>query len=164
MTQSMCTDTLLPLSTMLANGEILFVCNRPGTENWIQVYAFYQHCGCLYAMTKDFAGLFHSPPYQQGNSFIECRSYYLPSGSVIINIKGEVVATHQNYRWTFAPPGTRLAEFSHQIQGDQSVDDICNKDGNDNHNRNVEPPQRCSANRLYQWFRSVFPKKRLASV
>jgi hypothetical protein len=51
-------DILLRINTLLANGEILFVCNSHDAEMWMQAYAFYDYGGCLYAVTKDFTGVF----------------------------------------------------------------------------------------------------------
>lgn len=166
MMRSIYAEILLPLSTRLANGEILFVCDNTDSENWIQAYAFYQFRGGLYAMTKDFAGIFHRPPYQPSNSFIECRAYFLSSGSTIVNLNGEVIATcGTNCQWTLALPGTKLLEaialrneVARQIQCNQEINKTCNN----YHKNNIEPPQRLSLQNFYQWVRSVFTNKRPA--
>ena len=166
--ESLCTEILLPLSTMLANGEILFMSNnnvyRDETENWIQVHAFYQYRGLLYAVTKDFAGLFQYVQYQPGNPFVGCRSYHLTDGNIIINIKGEVVATCANHCWKLIPSGTTLAEFTRDVQSQQNTNETGNKDGDQCHESNLHPPQRRTLNGVYQWLRRVCPNKNPAGV
>ena len=159
-TNTLRTEVLLPLSTMLASGDILFVCNRSDSQTWMQVYAFYDYTGCLYAVTKDFAGIFQREPGQPSNPFIECRAYCLSNNAMVVNLKGEVVAVCRNYQWTLPPPETTLAEFSSNVQSEQNTDDACNESSD----KNFNPSSRSTLNRLYQWLWRVFPNKSLAGV
>jgi hypothetical protein len=124
----------LPLSTMLANGEILFMCNRTDYKIWIQAHAFYEYGNCLYTVTKDFTGIFRWASPHPSDQFIACSSHGLFSDSTIINIKGEVIALCRNWQWTLLPPGTALTEFSQQVQSHKSIDDRSNKTGDNCHN------------------------------
>ena len=162
--ESLCSEVLLPLSTMLANGEILFVCNRSDAQIWMQAYAFYDYTGCLYAVTKDFAGIFQREPGQPSNPFIECRAYFLSDDAIIVNIKGEVVAACNNYQWTLPLPGTTLAEFTRNVQSQQNTDEAGNESSNRSSNKNLDPSSRCALKGLSQWLRRVFPNKNPASV
>jgi len=159
-----CKDVLLQLNTMLANGEILFVCDNAHADHWIQAYAFYHYGGSLYAVTKDFAGIFRRAPHQSSNPFVESRAYFLSDGSIIINIKGEVVATRGNYEWIQLPPNTASAEFLFQKRSDPKVDESRNNGSNGDNGYNFKPLSRRATNRLYHWFRRVFTNKSPASV
>jgi hypothetical protein len=152
-------DILGRVNTLLADGEILFVCNRSDTEMWMQAHAFYDYGGCLYAVTKDFAGIFHKYPNQPSDPFIQCRAYHLSNEGVIVNLKGNVIAARKNYVWTLLPPGTMLEEFLLQERSNPEVDESRNEGGNDDHRNDFKPSSRFPANFLYQWFRRIFPKK-----
>jgi len=156
-------NVLLSLNTMIASGEILFVSNRRDSKTWIQVYAFYELGGSLYAVTKDFAGFFRRVEDIPYRSFVACRAYYLERDSTIINIKGEVVAVKRNDGWTLFPPGMKLQEFSLRVQIDENTDNCGYETGNNCRHKNSEPFSGCSFHCLYQWFRSVFLKKCFAS-
>ena len=152
-------EVLLPLNTMLANGEILFASNDFECENWIHVRSFYQHHGVLYAVAKDFLGTFQGG-ISFSTTFVMCAAYCIRSQGTVINSKGELIATCKGGCWNFAPPGTKFSsKFPRQGQSDQNVNNDTGSTGNDCNDNNIQQAQRLTANYFYQWIRHIFPKK-----
>ena len=153
-------EVLLRLSTMLANGEILFVCNRVDLKTWIQAYAFYVYSDSLYVVTKDFTGIFRWASPSPNDQFVACSSHHLFSYCTIIDIKGNVIATCNDHEWTFAPPDTKLHnEFACQIQCNEDIHQDSDGTGNKGDENHFDPPQRMTNNNLYRWFRRIFTNK-----
>jgi hypothetical protein len=156
-------DILLRINALLANGEVLFVCNGRDAEMWMQAYAFYDYGGCLYAVTKDFAGIFTSYPNSQTDSFIQCRAYFLTDDYLVVNNKSEVVVVRKDNEWTLPHRRMTLEEFTQQIQSNEDVDKSRNDSGNESRDQPIQPSSRYASNSLYQWFRRIFTKKSLAA-
>ena len=153
-------EALLPLNTMLANGEILFVCNDREQENWIHARGFYCYHDEFYVVAKDFFGLIRGGAIYS-DSFVACAAYRVNTQGTVINSRGKLIATCRDRRWTFTPPGTTLSsQFSRNVQSDQNVDDTSCKCREDSDSNNIQQPQRLTANNFYQWIRRIFSKKR----
>jgi len=153
-------EALLPLNTMLANSEILFVCNDREQENWVHARGFYCYHDEFYVVAKDFFGLIRGGAIYS-DSFVACAAYRINTQGTVINSRGELIAVCHDRRWTFAPPGTQLPNKSpSQVQGDQEIDDSTSDSCNNGNGENVQQSQRLTTNYFYQWIRRIFPKKR----